>query len=254
MFGAIDTSTLGLRIYDNEEATTLQFGVKGALLGSKLYFDAALFTTDIDDRQIVFNDPDNRRITDIVNATDTATVRGAEFDLRYKVNETLRLGAFITVLDTDANRPDGVYEDTPGGFIFNPAAATESVGVANIERAPDYSFTLTADYKFSIGQSRNSVIRLEYVGTDDFHFDAFTETTDSRSLLNARLLFSGFELEGADDGKVEISLWANNILDEEYLVNAASVTSITTAGQDRSFVSGAFGDPVSFGLDVDFVF
>ena len=255
LFGAIDPTTLGLRIYDNEEATTLQFGIKGALLDSKLYFDAALFTTDIDDRQIVFNDPDNRRITDIVNATDTATVRGAEFDLRYKVNETLRLGAFITVLDTDANRPDGVYEDTPAGFIFNPAAATESVGVAHIERAPDYSFTLTADYKFSIGQSRNSVIRLEYVGTDDFHFDAFTETTDSRSLLNARLLFSGFELEGADDGKVEISLWANNLLDEEYLVNAASVTSISaTTGQDRSFVSGAFGDPVSFGLDVDFVF
>ncbi len=245
-----------MRIYDAEEATTMQLGVKGSAVETRLYYDIAVFSTDIEDRQVVFHDPDNRRLTDIVNATDTATISGMELDLRFKVSEAIRVGAFVTVLDVDDNTVAPVYAGVDGGpYTFDPdnAIPQGQGGTAFITSAPELSYALTADFKFGVGQSRDSVFRLEYVGIDDYHYNAFTEFTDSRSILNARLLFSGFELEGADDGKVEISLWAENILDEEYIVNAAHIDS-NPAGVDQSFVSGAFGEPITYGIDIDFVF
>ena len=258
LFGQVQLGTGGaMRIYDAEEATTLQFGLKGSAVETRLYYDVAVFSTDIDDRQIVFHDPDNRRLTDIVNATDTATVNGVELDLRFKVNEAIRVGAFVTMLDADDSTVAPVYVDgvAPDNYLFNPDIATGSDLTARATGAPELSYALTADFKFGVGQSRDSVFRLEYIGIDDYHYNAFTEFTDSRSILNARLLFSGFELEGADDGKVEISLWAENILDEEYIVNAVHVDSDPAGGPpNESFVSGAFGEPITYGIDIDFVF
>lgn len=244
-----------MRVYGAEEALTYQVGAKGSLFDSKLYFDIAAFSTDIEDRQLVFRDPDNRRLTDIVNATDIASVRGAELDLRYNLNDSVRLSAFITYTDTDSNEPNGVYRSVnPLEFQFDPDSATESVGVAHVEGAPEYTYTLTADFKFGVGQSRDSVFRIEYVGIDDYHYDMFTEFTDSRSILNARLLFSGFELEGADDGKIQISVWGENLTDEEYIINAADVTSFSSSGTPENFTSGAYGTPLTFGMDIDYVF
>ena len=257
LFSQLDTDSL--RVYGTEEALTMQVGVKGSLLDSKFYFDIAAFNTDIEDRQLVFRDPDNRRISDIVNATDIASVRGAEFDLRYNVNEIFRLGAFITYLDTDSNEPGPVYNElsgTPVQFEFNPGGANLlPTGTAHVTQAPEYSYTLTADIKFGAGQSRDSVFRIEYVGIDDYHYDMFSELRDSRSILNARLLLSGFELEGSEDGKIQISLWGENLLDEDYIVNAVDVTAFNpTTGQEQSFTSGAFGTPMTYGMDIDFVF
>jgi len=68
------------------------------------------------------------------------------------------------------------------------------------------------------------------------------------------LLFSGFELEGADRGEVQISLWAENMLDEAYIINAVHVDPDPAAVGSTGFVSAAYGDPRAYGMDVEFVF
>ena len=71
--------------------------------------------------------------------------------------------------------------------------------------------------------------------------------------MNARVLFSGFELEGSDDGKIQISLWVENLLDEEYVVNALEVDNDPSDLTPSNYTVGAYGEPLTYGIDIDFL-
>jgi len=131
-------------IYDTEKATTIQAGVKGSAMQNAFYYDAALFSTEIDDRQIVYRDPNNRRITDILNASKSVTVNGLELDLRYSFSESLRFGAFLSLLDAEESDAPAVYVNTTGSVYRFPlngdlSTATIGGGKAFITQAPERS-------------------------------------------------------------------------------------------------------------------
>ena len=63
-----------------------------------------------------------------------------------------------------------------------------------------------------------------------------------RKMLNARLAWSN------DDDTIEVALWGNNLLDEEYASNPGGLAS------DLGAVHTSIADTITYGLDLRYSF
>ena len=105
------------------------------------------------------------------------------------------------------------------------------------------------DYVFKPQAYGTLALHVDMTSTDHYSYVPFGEQrTDAYSLLNARLELSDINLGGAGGGHLKASIWAKNLLDEEYVVYAFPV------GDPAVSVAQAFGTPRTMGLDISYTF
>jgi len=234
------------RVYDAETSDTIELGLEGNLLEGDLDYSAVLFTTQIDDRQLAFTDPDDIRFTNILNDSGDTVIRGLELDLHYALADNLTLSGEYTFLDTDVDAAVFPYRFQAGGYEFDPAGDGGTV-MPHVERAPVHSGTVAVDYAIGDFEAGDMALRVEYVTVGTHFIDAYTDRQTSRDIVNARLTMAGFEV--ADDGgTIDIVLWSNNITDEKYASNHVAVYESTTVPT----AAIAYGEPLSVGVDIHF--
>jgi iron complex outermembrane receptor protein len=232
--------------YDAETSDTIELGLEGDLFEGDLGYSAVVFTTYIDDRQLVFADPDDIRFANVLNDSGDTVVRGVELDLSYALRENITLSGEYTFLDTDVDATTLPYRFQAGGYEFDSAGEGVNV-MPHVERAPVHSGTVAIDYAIGDFEAGNMALRVEYVAMGTHFIDAYSEQQESRDLINARLTMAGFELVD-DQGTIDIVLWGNNLTDEEYASNHVAVFGSSTIPATAT----AYGEPLSVGVDVRF--
>ena len=213
-----------------ETLDAYEIGVKSDLLDGRLRLSAAAFYYEYDDLQVLVSVPGG---TQLFNAAE-ATMAGGELDMNALVGENLTINMGLSVLDTE-------YDEFPEGPAFIPTGIGGNTQItADLEgnelpRSPEFTFNLSAiyDVETSIGRINASA---HYYHNDGFYWESENRTElDSHDIVNAQVSWH------SDDDAYYVSLYGNNLTDEEY-----SSFGISSALGD--FVSP--GAPRTYGMRV----
>lgn len=93
---------VGAPIYEQEESTNYELGIKSTLMDGRLIANAAVFYTDVSDIQLTtpLQIPATQNLTSIVTNQGAGEVMGLELELSYYVSEQLMVGANYALADT----------------------------------------------------------------------------------------------------------------------------------------------------------
>ena len=233
--GGVNTRSGSFAPFEEETAETVEIGLKSEFWERRVRFNAAVFMTEYDDLQLDFLDPVNPTLIETINAARKSEVDGLEFDLAVTPLEGFRIGASYSYLDVDMPLQPNPLAGGALQQFFVPLA-------------PRHAGALTLDYHFepwglgtlSAHAGMTSTGRYIYPFADD-------QLTDSYTLFNARLTLADIAV-GRDAGTLKLSVWGENLTDEEYVIHAFSF------GVPTLVIGQAFGDPRTLGINVTYEF
>ncbi|NEQ98766.1 MAG: TonB-dependent receptor, partial [Cyanothece sp. SIO2G6] len=214
----------GVSVLANNEASLLfgaerswnyELGAKTEWLGDRLGVNFALFYNPVDNYQVVTIDPLTRLPVNASNAD--VSIWGLELEARATPINGFDLIAGLGWVNTQF--VDLIDESTGTNFDGN-----------RIPYAPNLTYNLAAQYRSNSGIFGR--LELQGVGTTFFD-EANTLKQEPYALVNMRL---GYELDNYG-----LYLFANNLLDEEYISQAFSL------GADGS-AAGSLGAPRTYGI------
>lgn len=213
--------------YDEEDIVAYEAGYKGRFLNGRLEISSAVFAYDYDNLQLRLGVP-----TGGVAVTNAARARifGAEAEWRLMVNDRLTLSGSLALLDTEFR--DYVTRDLAGALV--DASGNE------LSRAPDWQFTLIADYEQPIAHNLELGARASISSRDSVYFRETNQ--DSRAWYGEPLTEVDARLSlGAQDGGWELAAFVQNATDN------ITVVSAEAAGD---FPIASFNEPRKFGVEL----
>lgn len=214
--------------FDPEELWNYEIGYKGEHLERRVLTNAAVFYMDWTDIQIT-NDNPSTPIFDptVVNAGE-AHVLGAEFEVQALATDDLQLSANLSVQEAE----------------YDEGTLSTGEPLDRIPFSPDYSGTLTADYRRPMGSGEIFLLgQVKFVGdsylTDDNQRDG---RVDAHELYSARAGYA------AQDDRWSVTLWGENLGDEDVKQRLFDLSDQDVIGQ--KFI--ALNDPRTYGVTLRF--
>jgi len=234
--------------FEPEDLTSYELGYKGDFLDSRLRFNSALFYMEYSDYQQSVQTGNNPGERDFVNIPD-ADITGLEFDITFAVTEQLVATFSYGYLDTNFGTDEITYLRTdassPTGYSLFTEGLTDELALA-----PEHSATLSLDYNRPLPfGTLDANINAQYQEESLGGVQLPSGVLDDRTLVNATLGVSEMQL-GSDAGLLRVSLWGNNLFDEEYYVGNIRQGIF----DDLGFVGGlaTFGDPRTYGVTLEY--
>lgn len=233
--GGVNTRSASFAPFGEEQATTSELGIKSEFLDRRARLNLAIFNAHYEDLQMDFNDPSDVAITETVNTKNTVKVRGLEVDLTALLLPRLTIGlSYVYLDDVMPLQPNPLNTDELTRFY--------------LALAPRHSGAMTIDYEFQPTDYGVFSAHLDITSTDHYSYTAYGEQrTDGYTLLNGRLTFGDVKLS-PNSGALKISVWGENLTDEEYIIDAFAI------GDPAISIGQAFGEPRTYGIDVVYDF
>lgn len=233
--GGANVRSASFTPFGEEKAEAYEIGLKSEFWDQRARLNTALFSTDYDDLQLDFNDPLLVGVVETINAKNTVEMSGMEVELTLSPLAGLLVGLSYAYIDS--HMP---LQPNP----LNGNALTQFY----LPLSPRHAGALTLDYTFSPINYGVFSAHLGATSTDKFSYSPYGEQrTDAYTLINARLTLSDISL-GQDAGALKASLWGKNLMDEEYIVDSFPV------GDPAIAIAQAFGEPRTFGIDINYTF
>ena len=139
--------------YDQEEASTFEFGMKKSLEKGKL--NISYFSTELDDMQRTLNEAGPAGPVQYIKNTGTATMSGLEIDLVYLLRDDLALNFTLGTLDAEYDKVtfdisgDGVIDSTDANLKLPRAAdITYSIGLVKDFNLKAWEASARASYSY----------------------------------------------------------------------------------------------------------
>ncbi len=242
-----------MQTYGPEQVDTYEIGAKtsfrGPLPGN---FNVAAFYNDFTDQaiQIGLLPPGAAGTTAIGNIGES-TIWGVEVDGAVQLFDSLLLSGSYAYLDTEVEdfldpAIDPRFDDfrARGGIVSNANAIEGDP----LPFAPKHSLTLTADYRLPIDERLGEMHAIvTYIYTDELQTTSPTFSPfgvlPSYELVNLNLNWNGIA-----GGPVDASLFATNVLDEEY------TTFVSGNWNSVGFETRYVGQPRLVGMRVRYNF
>jgi len=196
-----------------------ELGFKSEFMDGTLRLNGTAFYMDYQDQQFINQIGISAQL---VNAGGV-DIYGAEFELIALVSDGLTIQAGLGILDSEYSELELPAVSTP-----DPLDTVNLKGNTPVS-APDVNFNFAVDYEFDLGGNWASRLHFDGSYTDDQWFSAYNDQDgyenirqDDYWLFNARAsLFDA-------DGKYNVSLWVQNLTDEEYDIYAIRLAAFTT--------------------------
>lgn len=194
--------------YDPEHSWNYELGLKSSWFDNRMNINVAAFFVDWDDQQIVqFLPPDGT----IIRNAGRSTSKGIEFEMVSRPISGFEISAGLGVVDAEFDD----YDDPDAMLTYDGK---------QIPVSQDYNFNLAAQYNRNIKETLGLFGRVELNGVGEFYWDpANTLKEDPYQLVDVRA--------GIEGTHWEVSLWANNVFDEEYAAIALQVPGFPAWGQ-----------------------
>jgi len=229
--GMFATSVDQVAPYDPETLNAVELGVKSTLLEGAMQLNAAVFYYDYQDKQELLQLI--RSPTDILNIVANAgsvDVMGIEASLNWLVTEHLQLEAGVGWIDSEIKE-------------WEVQAAVSAVGNTT-PMTPEVSLTLRGSYDLPLGNDSHLRLTLDAAYQDQVYFSILNEpwiTQSSYWLTNGSLAWT------SPGGRLQLSLWARNLLDEDYRTYATDASQI-------GFNTLTYAAPRTYGVGAEYRF
>ena len=235
---AANQPALATAVIEPEEVETYELGMKTALLDRRLIVNVAVFDTNVQNFQANVVDTGPGALRGYLSNIEEVSVRGVELDSSFTIGEHFTGQAAVAYTD-------GVYESYANGpcpieLIGNTTTVCNLSG-KQLSAQPRLTQTLSVEYAhpLRIGQlSGDGYVHLEAATRSHTYGDPSDSQytrIDGYTLINASV-----GLRQA--GPWEVSLWARNLLDEQYMQN------LTVQAGNSGLIVGTPGDERSVGL------
>jgi len=225
--------------FEPELIEAFEVGFKTAWFDGLMTINGAAFTYDYTDLQVF----QIRNFSGQIDNAGAAEVNGAELEIVASPIEGLRLNVALSWLDatySEFEAVDGLDPNNTPGLIDPSLATPEDLNGRHLNRAPEKTIFVGAEYELPIGNAGYVTLRGEYFWTDEFYFRPFErdfDTQESYSLVNAFLTWMD------QDRGYQVRAWGKNLADQDYLVAAWS-SDVTLQ------MLGSYAPPRMYGIDV----
>ncbi|CAA0080727.1 TonB-dependent receptor [Zhongshania aliphaticivorans] len=200
--------------YEEEEATSLELGLKTGLLDGAAEFNIAAFYTQYNDLQISLFD--GTLGFNVGNAQEAVTM-GIEMDGRWQITDYLSLGGALAILDFE-------FTDFKNGQCQQDQAATSDDGLfcdytgQSNQYVADWSGTFLIGYIRPISPTMGIGMGLDFVFTDNYNPSS---NLDPRVEQDGFIKVNGRIGIGPIDKQWELALVGKNLTDKVVVVYAA---------------------------------
>ncbi|KIX14742.1 TonB-dependent receptor [Dethiosulfatarculus sandiegensis] len=185
--------------YDPEYSWNYELGIKTSWLNDALTANIAFFYIDLKDKQVAEFVPGVMGVQRIANAAE-AKSQGVELSIQARPAAGWQFTAGVGYTDTEIDQWSGYALDQALGRMTHFDYAGN-----RLPHAPKYNYHLGAQYTHETGLFG----RVDLLGVGDIQFNASnTVEQDPYQLVNLRL--------GYDNGVIGITLWCENLFDEDY--------------------------------------
>lgn len=216
----------------SEKVDAYELGLKSRVPGGAAELNLALFWTDVANYQANFVNRDVAPIVSYIANVGSLRSRGVEFDAR----ATPLRGLSLTLAGTYDDARYRRYPNAPAQYL-NSVVGTVDLSGKRAAGTPKWSLSGTAEYVHDAGPTQI------YFGGDASYRSSFNAVVnlDPFARIPGYALFGAHLGVRAANGRWDVSAWARNLLDKDYL-NTASVSSQFGV----TFVS--LGEPRLFGV------
>ncbi len=222
------------RVIDPEKVEAYEVGLKTQFFDRMLTLNLAAFTQDVKNYQSQQIDTAVAQTAYIANV---GTVRSRGFELDASLRPTRGLNLFVAGAYTDATYRS--FENAPCPVEFLGLQTICDLSGRRLPGVSKYSLSVGGEYAVEVANSRELYVNADHAYRSDF-FTTYNLAADSRApgyhLTNARI---GIR---ADDGGWDISLFARNLFDSEY-ISIINPSAFNT-GQSTAIL----GDPRTYGI------
>ena len=206
-------------VVDPEKVDAFELGLKSQFLNGKVTFNAAAFLTEIRDYQTTVSElvPGTTVSTQYLANIPKVRSKGLEADLSFTPSEWISLTASAAY--TDARFVS--FTNSPQASEKTNEGAVQDLSGQRLPGVSKFAYSLAADVAQPISPG------LEIYGHADWlHRSSFNSTPTNSiygivpgyGLLNGRL---GLR---SDDGVIDVSVWARNLLNKNYYINRGGGT------------------------------
>ncbi len=218
--------------FDEEIATNYELGWKTTWLNRQVVFNGTLFYVDYEDFQSQTFDGTNLRVTNAGNLESY----GAELEALYAPSSEFTLGTAIGYNKAEYDSFDNgqcTVEQAFTQFYIDEGAQTgapstlgtcvQDLAGEPLANAPEWTFSSFVQSDRPVADDRATLIRLEHTYIDGHFLEEDLDPhlkNDSVNLVNLRLALHNL------DRTWEATLWARNILDEEYFVYGLDIPTL----------------------------
>jgi iron complex outermembrane receptor protein len=191
------------RIFDPEETTNYELGVKSTLLNGSMKANVTLFRTDLDD----FQDRLFDGLSFVVLNAGELRQQGVEADINWTPIEPLRIVAGVGYLDSEYLEFEGA-PPLPGGELQDLTGERRNF-------SPEWQTSVAADWTQAMANGLEWYVGGSWSWVDEHNAGTSSNNNpqseqDSYSLLNARV-----GLRSAS-GNWDVTLFGENLTDEDY--------------------------------------
>lgn len=233
--GSFDFGTATNPPVDPEILDAYEIGVKSDWMGNRLRLNAAAFSYQYSDIQLLQLFVGSGSGTSrLLNAAE-AEINGVEAEISFLPIQNLEISAAATLMDAE-------YTDFAGGPHFapnggpvtcsantfppgSPGGQTSVVGGCDLSgnqmiNAPDLTANLSAVYTLPLANSASVNFGVSYAYRDGYPLEP-----DASISQDALGLLSAFVKYTAPEQRWNVRLWGRNLTDEEYFSTAVSGAS-----------------------------
>jgi len=263
-------------LYDNEEVTSYEIGMKSTLLDGEMRLNISAFVNEYDDVKaqlfaVACSDTmSNDTVLDCVDAGTTQSFEyyenggsidttGVEVDLQWYPADNLSVSGTFTWLDAEFSddyavgnsqlRPLLGLGNFEGRQDINDNDSQFSFAGWSPAMAPEYTIGLSANYEITLSNDGALIPHIQVNYSDDYYaFDVNTPETkvDAHAIVDARVTWIINE-------DVQVDFFVKNLTDEEVLTRAVIHSQIRDSKPLNS-VQANWNDPRTWGVSLKYTF
>ncbi|MEO1042961.1 MAG: TonB-dependent receptor [Pseudomonadota bacterium] len=235
--GGFNAPGVVLEQFEDETLTNYELGLKTQLMDGRVTANIAGFMSESEDFQFFFVDISTG--AQIISNLGEVDIAGIDFDFQFLATDELTFYGGVGYVDSEIKDIGNADLET---FLTGAGVNTDDVIGSRSPKTTEYTVSLGAQYVQALTPEWDGVLRLDYERQGDRYWQIDNEDVrDPIDLLNIRGTIR--------NDTWSASLWARNLLDEEYYVDF-NPSEFAGTGFDLGFQ----GRPLSYGFDVSLRF
>jgi outer membrane receptor protein involved in Fe transport len=204
--------------YLDETVDAYEIGEKAEFFDRRLRLNSAVFYNRFDNLQRQVIRPGQvGTVTTIFNAA-AAVIKGVESEVVFAPTLDFKMEGSVGY--TDAHYKSFVGLDLTGDGIPDPALARN----LKLERAPEWTYSIAAEYGFDLGNDHRLTVRGDYSYTSSYP----AQTTNTYFIKALDLVNATASLRLSDN--LTLSIFGKNLFDKRYFHLATQSAPTSSAG------------------------
>jgi len=213
-----------------ETSLSYEIGAKTALLDRRLQFNATAFYTQYDDYQGQSTEFKNNELRSTLTNVGELETKGVEVDSVALLGEHLTLTLSAAWIDATIEEYPGAncypgQTEAQGCMELIPGTRVQDLSGKDLNNSPEWKFNLGAQYDVPFsGLPFDGFVTASYTWQDEVNFSLSNNPDTVHDSYGVANLSLGITERG--NNRYSVSLFVNNVFDEEYAAGIADVSTI----------------------------